>query len=209
MSSGRSIATSCDKSLSASIPSMSTMPDGTTSTSPATNARNDFGHAGFDLEPNDDAAPAPFERALIEANEILRFFLNLNVAVANDAKGPLPQHFMARKQEPDERNNQPVKHYEARGASKRAIGQPDEPFDASGNAHQRAHRLALMRIKEFKRQSESQIGDEGKRMRGINRKRRQNREDVREEVVLQPLSFSAGQIADLEDDDAVGGEFRL
>ncbi len=46
-------------------------------------------------------------------------------------------------------------------------------------------------------------------MRRIDRKRRQNRKYVREEIVLQPLSFAAGEIADLEDDDAVGGELGL
>ena len=46
-------------------------------------------------------------------------------------------------------------------------------------------------------------------MRRIDRKRRQNREHVQKEIFLQPLSFAAGQIADVEDDDAVGGEFRL
>ena len=101
------------------------------------------------------------------------------------------------------------KHHEARGAPKRAIGQPDKTLDASGNAHQRAHGHAVTRIEEFERQGESQIGNERKRMRGINRKRRQNREHVREEVVLQPLSFAAGQISDVENYDAVGGEFGL
>ena len=45
-------------------------------------------------------------------------------------------------------------------------------------------------------------------MRRIDRKRRQNREDMREEVFLQPLSFATGQVGDLEDHDAIGGEFR-
>ena len=46
-------------------------------------------------------------------------------------------------------------------------------------------------------------------MRRIDRKRRQNREHVQEEIVLQPLSFFACQIADVEDYNAVSGEFGL
>ncbi len=156
-----------------------------------------------------DAAPALLERALIQANEVLRLFLDFNVAVANDAKGALAQHFVARKQKPDKSDNQTVKHHEARGASNRTIGQPDKTLNASGNAHKRAHRRAITGIEEFERQRESQIGNERKRMRRIDRKRRQNRKHVREEIVLQPLSFATGQIADVENDDAVGGKFGL
>ena len=122
------------------------MPDGTTSTSPATNARNDFGHTGLDLEPNDDATPAPFERAFVQANEVLRFLLNFNIAVANDAESPFAQDFVARKQKPDKGDNQTVKHYEAGGATKRTIGQAEKTLDAPGNAHKRAHRCAITGI---------------------------------------------------------------
>ena len=114
---------------------------------------------------------------------------------------------MARKQKPDKGDDQTVKHDEARGAPKGTVGQADKPFDAPGNAHKRAHRGAISRIQKFERQRESQIGNERKRMRRINRKRRQNREHVQEEIVLQPLSFSACQIADVEDDNAVRREF--
>ena len=87
-------------------------------------------HAGLDLEPDDRAAPAPLERALVEANEVLRLFLDFDVAVANDAKGALAQHFIARKQQADEGDDQPVQRHEARGAAKRSVGQSDEALDA-------------------------------------------------------------------------------
>ena len=116
---------------------------------------------------------------------------------------------MAWKQKPDKGDNQTVKHYEAGGAPKRTVGQAEKTFDAPGNAHKRAHRCAITGIQKFERQRESQIGNERKRMRRIDRKRRQNREHVQEEIVLQPLSFSACQIADVEDYNAVGGEFGL
>ena len=165
-----------------------------------------FRHAGFDLEPDDRAAPAPLERALVQANEILRLFLDLDVAVANDAKGAFAQHLIARKQQTDESDDQPVQHHEARGAAKRSVGQPDEALDASRNADQRAHRFTVARIQEFERQTQSEIGNERERMRRIDRERRQNRKHVREEIVLQPLPFATGEVGDLEDHDAIGGE---
>ena len=125
---------------------MSTIPDGDHVDVAGDERAQRFGHAGFDLEPDDGAAPAPLERALVQANEILRLFLDFDVAVANDAKGAFAQDFVARKQEPDEGDDQTVEHHEARGAPKRTVGQPDKPLDASGNAHERAHRLAVARI---------------------------------------------------------------
>ena len=188
---------------------MGTIPDGDHVDVASDERAQRLRHTGFDLETDDGAAPAPLERALVEANEVFRLLLDFDVAVANDAKRPLAQDFVARKQEPDERDDQPVQHHEARRAPERTVGQSDEAVDASGNAHQRAHRLAVARIEEFERQRESQIGDERKRMRRIDRERRQNREHLREEIVLQPLPLATGQIADLEDHDAVGGEFGL
>ena len=146
MRSGRSIATSCDNSFSASIPSTSTI-SGRDDVDVACDKRSQrLRHAGLDLEADDGAAPTPFERALVEADEVLRLFFDFNVAVANDAKGALAQHFMTRKQQADEGDDQPVTRHEARGAPERAIGQSDEALDAAGNAHKRAHRSAILRI---------------------------------------------------------------
>src|SRR4029077_14006024 len=103
----------------------------------------------------DDATPAPFERTLIETNEILRFLLNFNIAVANDAESPFAQDFVAWKQKPDKGDNQTVKHYEAGGAPKRNIGQPEKTFDAPGNAYKRAHRCAITGIQKFERPRDS------------------------------------------------------
>ena len=46
-------------------------------------------------------------------------------------------------------------------------------------------------------------------MRRIDGERRQDREHVREEILLQPLSLPSGQIADVEDHDSVRGELGL
>src|SRR5271165_676859 len=108
-------------------------------------------HAGLDLEADDGAASTPLERALVEADEVLRLFFDFNVAVANDAKGALAQHFMTRKQQADEGDDQPVTRHEARGAPERTVGQSDEALDAAGNAHKRAHRSAILWIQQFER----------------------------------------------------------
>ena len=114
-----------------------------------------FRHAGLDLEPDDRAAAAALERALVEPDEILGLLLDLDVAVANDAEGALPEHFVSGKQEPDEGDDQPVERDEARRRALRAVRQAHEALDADGNAHERAHRPAVLGVEELQRQGEA------------------------------------------------------
>ena len=167
-----------------------------------------FGHAGFDLQPDDRSAAASLKRAFVKAHEVFRLLLDLDVAVADDSKGALAQHFVAWKQQADERDDQSVERHKPRDHAERTVGQPHEPLDAAGDAHERAHRSAVLRIEQLERQREAEIGDEGKRMRRIDRQRRQDREDMLKEVLLQPVPLAAGEIGDVEDDDAAGREFR-
>ena len=52
-------------------------------------------HAGVDLQPDDRAAPPPLQRALEEEHEVLRFLLDFEVRVADDAEHALPVHLVA------------------------------------------------------------------------------------------------------------------
>ena len=45
-----------------------------------------FRHARLDLEPDDRAAPAALQRALVKPHEVFGLFLDFDVAVANDAE---------------------------------------------------------------------------------------------------------------------------
>ncbi len=57
-----------------------------------------LGHRRFDFEPDHRAAAAALQRRLEQPHEILGLFLDHDVAVADDAKGALPAHLVARKQ---------------------------------------------------------------------------------------------------------------
>ena len=67
--------------------------------------------------------------------------------------------------------------------------QPDEALDLVRHADQRVHRLAVAGAGELQRDGEAEIGDERERMRRIDRERRQQREDLPQEMILAARSF--------------------
>ena len=158
------------------MPSMSTIPDGTTSTSPATNARNDSGmlasiSSRMTVPRRRRLSALSYRRTRSSASSSTSMSLSRMTRNAPSPSTSYPG------------NSRPMNATINRSSitkraahPERTVRQSNKAFDASGNAHQRAHRLALLGIEEFERQRESQIGDERKRMRGIDRKRRQNRE---------------------------------
>jgi hypothetical protein len=61
----------------------------------------------------------------------------------------------------------------------------------------------------LQRDGEGEIGNERKRMRGIDGERRQQREDVREEVLLKPVALRLLELRTVEQRDARGRQLRL
>ena len=188
------------------MPSIRTMPDGTTSTSPATKARSDSGMlasiSSRITEPRRRRFSAlSYRRTRSSASSSTSMSLSRMTRNA-----PFAEHLEARKQEADEGDDQAVERDEARGRAERAVRQAHEALDAARNAHQRAHRPPVLRIEQFERQREAEIGNERERMRRIDGERRQDREDVLQEIILQPVALPAGEIGDVEDDDAARRE---
>ena len=68
-----------------------------------------FRHARLDLEPDHRAAAAPLQRALVKPHQILGLFLDLDVAVADDAETALPDHLEAGKQQRAEGDDRSVR----------------------------------------------------------------------------------------------------
>ena len=100
-----------------------------TSSSSATNWRIAVGHAGVDLEPDDDAASALLQRRLEQAHEILGLLLDLEVAVADEAEGALPLDRVAGEELADEQHGDALERDEAGGAGLGEVGQADEAVD--------------------------------------------------------------------------------
>ena len=89
---------SCDSSLSASTPSTRNTSSSATRERALHEAAQLGRHRRLDLEPDHRAAAAALERGLEQPHQILGLFLDLDVAVADDAERALPLHRVAGKQ---------------------------------------------------------------------------------------------------------------
>ena len=91
-------------------------------------------------------------------------------------------------------------------AMKRAVvafrRQAHETRELLRHGNQRRHRLAVALARQTQRQRETEIGNERKRMRRIDRQRRQNREHLLAEFHVEPGAIGVGQFVGAQDRDA-------
>ena len=80
------------------------------------------------------------------------------------------------------------------------VGEADEPLDLGRQADQGLAVLVVDRPEQFEGDREAEIGNERERMRGINGKRCQNRENMSEEMLTQPFRFNFVEIRRIEED---------
>ena len=95
---------------------------------------------------------------------------------------------------------------QANGAAVVGARQPDEPLDLLRHADEGVHPLAVAHARELQRDGEAEIGDERERMRRIDGERREHREDVIEEMILEPRLLALGYIGPIHQHDAVVGQ---
>jgi hypothetical protein len=153
------------------------MPEGTTSTSP------------------------------VKPHQILGLFLDLDVAVANDAETALTHHLEAGEQQRAGRDNDLLLGDETLRAGA-VVWELDEALGPIGKADQRAHQPSVLEVREFERQGEAEVRNERKRMRGIDGEWGQHRKHLREEIFLQPVAIALRQFGDIDDDDAGRRQFE-
>src|ERR1700677_4028687 len=79
--------------------------------------------------------------------------------------------------------------------------QPHEPLDAVRHADERVHRLAVLGARQLQGHGEAEIGNERERMRRIDRKRRQQRENVREEIIFEPGLLRLADVGPIDEYD--------
>ncbi len=163
-------------------------------------------HGRLDVEPDHDAAAATLQRGLEQSHQIFGLFEDFDFGIADDAEGAHALHRIARKQLADEQAGHAFDGDHAHGAAVASLRQAHEALDAVGHADQRVHRLAVLAAGELQSQRKPQIGDERKRMRRIDGKRRQEREDVSEKVVFQPGLFRLGHVLPVDQNDSGIGE---
>ena len=119
------------------------------------------------------------------ADEILRLLLHLDVTVADDTEDAVALDRIAGKQFVHE---QPHGMFDGDVAGVRA-GQADETPERGRHDDQRQNVLVRLGMLQRHDKAEALVRDERKRVRRVNRLRRQHRKDLVEEVALQPFAF--------------------
>jgi hypothetical protein len=163
-------------------------------------------HQCFELEPDHRSASAPLEHRLELAHQVFRLFLDFDFGVADDAEGALSLDRITRKQATDEQARGLFEGDHPRRRRAVRARQADEPFDLVGNADQRVHRLAVADPRQLQRDGETEIGNEGKRMCRIDRERRQQWENLAQEIVLEPGLFLLAHVGPVDQHDALLGQ---
>ncbi len=159
-------------------------------------------HAVIDAEPDDMAAPTPLQRRLIEPDEILRLLLDLDLAVAQDAEDTPADNLEAGKEVVEEEAEQLLHRQKTHGCP----GQSDKSADRGWDEQQRLHVLAIAAADELKREAEAEIGDEREWVRRVDGERRQDRENLRHELLFEPRPVARQQLLRADDGDAGGAE---
>ena len=83
----------------------------------------------------------------------------------------------------------------------RVAGQADKAVDRGRDQDQRLQPDAVADPLQLQRQAEAAIGDKRKRMRRVDRQRRQHREDVGHEALFEPGAVARFEIGRLDDRD--------
>ncbi len=159
-------------------------------------------HMRVDLQPDDRAAPAPLQRCFEEENEILGFFLDFEIAVADHPEKALAVHCIAGKQARDLHSDQIFEHHETRRTRLQGFRQAQETLDLGGQADKGIEATPIGGACQLESHAEAEIGNEREGMRWIDCKRCQDRENVHLEMVFEPFLLVLRQIRRIDDDDA-------
>ncbi len=117
------------------------------------------------------------------ADQILRFFLDLDVAVADDAEGAVALHFVSG----EEQRGEPADQRLDRDIARRLARKPHEARQGRRDHQQLANRLPIGQPLEIEDETEALVRDEREWMRRIERLRRQHGQHLLAEMRLQPL----------------------
>ena len=152
----------------------------------------------------DHRPPAPALQGRFEdAHQVFRLFLDLHVAVADHPEDAGIADLEARKHavqvEPHDLFDPDKAH--------RLAGQTHEPVDLVRQGDQAIEGLAVLGAEQLQHHGETQVGDERKGMRGIDRDRRQDRKDLFCEIGVQPDALVGRQLRVVEDRDVGLAQF--
>ena len=156
-------------------------------------------HAAVDGQPDHAAAAPALQRALEGPHEIFGFLVDLHLAVAQNAEQAIAdQPEGLGKQPVDEQQHNLLQQDEAGVRT----GYPNEPVDLGRQQHHHVQVAVPLGIMELERQPHAAVGDEREGMGGIDRQRRQDREDVGHEPLGERVEIGGGQLRRIDDRDA-------
>ena len=155
------------------------------------------GHARIHRKPDRAAAAAALQRGFIGPHEVFGLLLEFHIGVADQAEQAGLDGHEAWEQAVQEQPDQVFQHHEAdrripsRGPVAR--GQADEALDLRRQRQQGAHRAPILLPHQLQHHAESEVRDEGKGMRRIDRERREHGEDAVHEPALEPGAIGRRQ----------------
>ena len=169
------------------------------------------GHGGLDLDPYHRAHAALLERLLKLHDEVLGLLLDLDVGVPNQTEGAALQHVTAGEQVVDEEHQQALQRHIAGAALGRAaVGrQRPESLHLGRDRDQRVQGPVVPPPLELQRQRKAEIGQEGEGVGRIDGHRRQDGEQLVQELRLQTLALGLGGAAGVDHLDTGVGQLHL
>ena len=160
-------------------------------------AAQPVGRARRDLQPHDLAPAAALQRGLELAHQVLGLVLKLQVAVAQHAEAAMADVPIAGEQRRQVHQQQVFQPHETLPAR-----QGDEPRELGRDRQKRLHLPPVGFPRQFQRQAEAGVGDEGKWMRRVDGQRRQDREHLLGEMLAQEGRLGPGDARSGQDHDA-------
>ena len=157
-------------------------------------------HARIGLQADDGAAAPALQHRLEQEHQIFGFFLDLDLAVADDAEIAEAGDLEAREEPVEIEADQVLQRQEA----DRLARQADEAGDLRRQDDQGAQLALVLGPAQIEHDGEAEIGNEGKRMRRIDGQRRQDRKYLVEEEGVEPLHLLGRHLAGIDDGDAAG-----
>ena len=155
------------------------------------------GHRGAALHVDDRTAPAALEQRLEQQHEVFGFFLDFDVAVAQDAEHARHQsHAMTGEQPVEVQLDHVFQRNEAHGLV--LIRQTHEALQLRRHRQKRRDRLAVALRINRNASVKPRLGMNGNGCAGIDGKRRQNRKNLLAEFLFEPVAISRRQFRRFE-----------
>ena len=164
------------------------------------------GRAAVDLEADDAAAAALFQQDLEFADKVFGLFLDLDVAVADDAQHAAALRDAVREQRIEEERDDVFERDEAAAVGRGR--QLDEAFDMGRDRHERAQAQAIGLAVQREADGEALVRQERERVRRIDGERRQDREDALEEAGAQPVAIGTAEFVGIDDGETHAASSR-